>query len=347
MGIINKWKTKREIKRILQSKDSEKLDSIDDFNKDENLENIILNIKDKQKRAQALEKSIHKIDDKEILKSIIRTLKDDDILKILQAKIEYLDNEERNILYTTISGIDNVEKRIKAIKRFYMQLSDIELADLLCEINDKDMSSKKEKKSKQKQDSKEDNMPIEEIKIDIISNKIITNYINTETLLHMRELLGAVNLDISKVEIVERALKKEKELQERINKGEIPPEYISKDKFGNTIIIKNSVFDEKGKRELIEKSFKYISGTNNVERRKKELILELYKQGVYSYEEARTVSKAGIKNECVERETKEKLLKLEGKKKFIQEIKEKDLIKTPITVEKTGEIVDISEDIEL
>ena len=47
MGIIRKWKVKREIKKILNSKDVEKVESINDFNKDENLENIILIIQDK------------------------------------------------------------------------------------------------------------------------------------------------------------------------------------------------------------------------------------------------------------------------------------------------------------
>lgn len=119
MDIIRKWKVKREIRKILNSKDNEKVERIDGFNKDENLENIILSIQDKGKRAKALQKTIHKIDDKEILKSIIPTLKDDDILKILANKIEYLDNEDRNILYTTISGIDNLQKRFSEIKRFY------------------------------------------------------------------------------------------------------------------------------------------------------------------------------------------------------------------------------------
>ena len=75
MGIIRKWKVKREIRKILNSKDNEKVERVDGFNKDENLENIILSIQDKGKRAKALQKTIHKIDDKEILKSIIPTLK--------------------------------------------------------------------------------------------------------------------------------------------------------------------------------------------------------------------------------------------------------------------------------
>ena len=54
----------------------------------------------------------------EILKSIIPTLKDDDILKILANKIEYLDNEDRNILYATISGIDNLQNDFPEIKDF-------------------------------------------------------------------------------------------------------------------------------------------------------------------------------------------------------------------------------------
>ena len=146
MGIIEKWKRKREIKKILNSKDVEKVESVEDFEKDENLENIILSIKDKNKRAQALQKAIHKIDDKEIIKSILPTLKDDDILKLLDKKIEYLDNEDRNILYTTISSIDDDEKRLNAIKRFYRHLSDTELGNSLETIKDKNLTNKNDVK---------------------------------------------------------------------------------------------------------------------------------------------------------------------------------------------------------
>lgn len=84
MGIFQKWKLKKEIKKLLESNDKAKLESVIDYDKDENLENIILSIKDKNTRAQALQETIHKIDSKEVLKSIIPTLKDDDILVILE-----------------------------------------------------------------------------------------------------------------------------------------------------------------------------------------------------------------------------------------------------------------------
>ena len=172
MDIIRKWKVKREIRKILNSKDNEKVERVDGFNKDENLENIILSIQDKGKRAKALQKTIHKIDDKEILKSIIPTLKDDDILKILANKIEYLDNEDRNILYTTISGIDNLQKRFSEIKRFYLHLSDIEVAELLDTIKDKNLNKKESKNKKQTNSVEGTNSEIENEKINIITNKL-------------------------------------------------------------------------------------------------------------------------------------------------------------------------------
>lgn len=340
MGIIEKWKAKREIKKILESKDTEKVNSLEDYNKDENLENIILSIQDKNKRAQALQKAIHKIDDKEILKSIIPTLKDDDILKILEKKIEYLDNEDRNILYTTITSIDDTEKRIKAVKKFYRHLSDTELADLLQTIKDKKLEQRNNKNSS----IEGINSDIENEKINIITNKIILNYINTETLLHMRELLGCLQLDTSKVKVVEKALEQEEKLQEKIKNGELPKEYKKKDQIGKIYVIKNTIFDEKGKDLLIQKSFECIKGSKSVERRKKDIIVKMYKNGIYTYEEARLVSKKLINNEQVEKELKENLLKLEGRKKFVQEVKEKDLINTPITIEKTGNIVEIPEE---
>ena len=57
MSIIEKWKTKREIKKILESNDKVKLDRVEEFQKDENLENIILSIDDKEKRAQAFKRN--------------------------------------------------------------------------------------------------------------------------------------------------------------------------------------------------------------------------------------------------------------------------------------------------
>ena len=59
-------------------------------------------------------------------------------MKILANRVEYLDNEDRNILYTTISGIDNLQKRFAEIKRFYLHLSDIEVAELLDTIKDEE-----------------------------------------------------------------------------------------------------------------------------------------------------------------------------------------------------------------
>lgn len=331
MGIIRKWKVKREIRKILNSKDNEKVERVDSFNKDENLENIILSIQDKGKRAKALQKTIHKIDDKEILKSIIPTLKDDDILKILANKVEYLDNEDRNILYTTISGIDNLQKRFSEIKRFYLHLSDIEVAELLDTIKDKNLNKKESKNKKQTNSVEGTNSEIENEKINIITNKIVLNYINCGTLLHMRELLGCMQLDMSKIKVVEKILKEEKNLKEnKIKKGELTRDY--------------AVFDKDGKKLLVQKSFESFKGTKAVERRKKEVLVNLFKEDVYTYEEARNLSKTLIGNEQVEKELKESLLKIEGKKNFVKEIQAKDLIDTPITIKETGNIVEIPEE---
>ncbi len=344
MGIIRKWKVKKEIKKILNSKDIEKVESVKDFDKDENLENIILSIQDKGKRAQALQKAIHKIDDKEILKSIIPTLKDDDILKILERKIEYLDNEDRNILYTTINGIDDPQKRLPEIKRFYKHLSDTEVAGLLDAIKDKNLN-KKESKSKKKTSSLEGiNSEIENEKINIVTNKIILNYINSGTLIHMNELLGCMQLDTSKVKVVEKALEQERKLQEKIEKGELPREYTKRDANGDIHKIENTIFDKEGKKLLVQKSFESFKGTISIERRKKEVLVNLFKEDVYTYEEARNLSKTLIGNEQVEKELKESLLKIEGKKNFVKEIQAKDLIDTPITIKETGNIVEIPEE---
>ncbi len=351
MGIIRKWKVKREIKKILNSKDVEKVESINDFNKDENLENIILSIQDKGKRAQALQNAIHKIDDKEILKSIIPTLKDDDILKILEKKIEYLDNVDRNILYTTINGIDNTQKRFAEIKKFHVHLSDIELAELLDTIKDKNLN--KEESENEKQTSflkgknskiKNEKINIENEKIDIVTNKIIINYIKSGTLIHMGELLGCMQLDMSKVQVVEKALEVERKLQEKIEKGELPREYTKRDANGDIHKIENTIFDKEGKKLLVQKSFESFKGTKAVERRKKEVLVNLFKEDVYTYEEARNLSKTLIGNEQVEKELKESLLKIEGKKNFVKEIQAKDLIDTPITIKETGNIVEIPEE---
>lgn len=345
MGIIEKWKRKREIKKILNSKDVEKVESVEEFEKDENLENIILSIKDKNKRAQALQKAIHKIDDKEIIKSIIPTLKDDDILRLLEKEMEYLDNEDRNILYTIICGIDDNEKRLNAIKKFCRHLSDTELGNALETVKDKNLKIKNGKKNKNNQADLEcKESQIENEKINIITNKIILNYINNETLLHMRELLGCMQLDTSKVKVVEKALEQERKLQEKIKNGEIPKEYTKKDENGNEYTIRNTVFDEKGKKQLIKKAFECIKGSKSVERRKKDIIVKLYQEGLYTYEEARNISKNLVYNDVIEKETKDSLLKIEGRKKFVQEVKAKDLIDTPITIEKSGEIVEIAEE---
>ena len=264
---------------------------------------------------------------------------------MLDKKIEYLDNEDRNILYTTISSIDDDEKRLNAIKRFYRHLSDTELGNSLETIKDKNLTNKNGKKNKINQADLEcKESQIENEKINLVTSKIILNYINNETLLHMRELLGCMQLDTSKVKVVEKALEQERKLQEKIKNGELPKEYTKKDENGNEYTIKNTVFDEKGKKQLVKKAFECIKGSKSVERRKKDIIVKLYEEGLYTYEEARTASKTVIYNDVIEKETKESLLKFEGRKKFVQEVKAKDLINTPITIEKNGKIVEIDEE---
>ncbi len=337
MGIIQKWKLRREIKKLLDSNDKAKLESVIDYNKDENLENIILSIKDKNTRAQALQETIHKIDSKEVLKSIIPTLKDDDILVILEKKPEYLKNDTRNILYTTISGIIDPKKRIRAIKKFYKNLSDKEISDLLSELKDEKI------RQKDLQDSEDS---IESLKIEIITNKIINNYITTGTLLHMTELLGCLELEVSKVEVVENALIQEEKLQDKVKKGELPDEYQNKDRLGNNIRVKNCIFDDHGKRLLIKKSFENIHGSKTVEKRKKEIIIKLYEKGLYSYEEARDVLNAGLSNEAIIKDGKKSLLKIEGRRKIVEEVRNKGLIEAPVAIEETGEIIKVIEDVQ-
>ena len=70
----------------------------------------------------------------------------------------------------------------------------------------------------------------------------------------------------------------------------------------------------------------------------------MYKNGIYTYEEARMLSKTLIYNEQVEKEIKDNLLKYEGRKKFVQEIQAKDLIDTPITIEESGKIIEINDE---
>ena len=80
--------------------DSDKVKKVKKIEKDEELKSIILSIEDKQKRAKAFKESLHKIDDKDVIKKIMPTLKDDDIVNILDTKEKYLDSGKRNMLYT-------------------------------------------------------------------------------------------------------------------------------------------------------------------------------------------------------------------------------------------------------
>ena len=163
----------------------------------------------------------------------------------------------------------------------------------------------------------------------------------------MRELLGCMQLDTSKVKVVENALEQENKLRDKIKKGELPSEYKKTDSEGRTYTIKNTIFDNEGKKLLIRKSFEYINGSKSVEKRKKAVIIKLYREGIYTYEEARNILKNSINNKQVEKEAKDNLLKIEGRRKFMQEMQEKDLIDTPITIEETGNIVEIPEDDEI
>ena len=69
-------------------------------------------------------------------------------------------------------------------------------------------------------------------------------------------------------------------MKEKIRKGDLPKEYTKKDDNGNEYTIKNTVFDEKGKKQLVKKAFECIKGSKSVERRKKDIIVKLYEEGL-------------------------------------------------------------------
>lgn len=162
----------------------------------------------------------------------------------------------------------------------------------------------------------------------------------------MAELLGCLEFEISKVKVVENALIQEEKLQNKIKKGELPDEYQNKDRLGNNIRVKNCIFDNEGKKLLIKKSFENIHGSKSVEKRKREIIIKLYEKGLYSYERTRDVLNAGLSNEVVVEEGKKRLLKIEGRREIVEEVRDKGLIETPIEIKATGKIVEVTDDIQ-
>lgn len=274
-NIIDNIIAKRTIKKILNSNDSNKVKSVKQITEDEQIERIILSIEDKKKRAKAVEQNIANIGSKDVLKNIIPTLKDDDILKLLKQKEKYLNNEEINILYTTINGISNLDKKIDAIEEFKYSLPDDELSSLLSEIKDKQGDNKYENK-----------------KIDISVDKIIDNYINYGTIMHIDYLTWHLQKESSKLNILQRCLQRSNGIEKR-----------------NHIL-----FDEKAKITLTDKIFRSIVvKKNNLDRKKVDIIFSMFKNGEIDYEQARKFTETHIYNKTIVEETRTALLKQEAK----------------------------------
>ena len=104
------------------------------------------------------------------------------------------------------------------------------------------------------------------------------------------------------------------------------PQWVTADRYDDTEVIEELKYKNPRIKECIK------------------LLVNLFKEDVYTYEEARNLSKTLIGNEQVEKELKESLLKIEGKKNFVKEIQAKDIIDTPITIKETGNIVEIPEE---
>lgn len=274
---------KFRITTISKMDDSDKVKKIKKLKQDEELKSIILSIEDRQKRAKAFRENLHKIDDKDVIKKIMPTLKDDDIINILDTKEKYLDNKKRNVLYSTILGIDNPQKRMKSVKQHIRHLSDFEVSDLLSDLKDTDNSSK-----------------ISNEKIDIISTKIIQNYIHSGFIMHIKELLECLPSDEDKLCVIKKCLEKNNNIKSRIKNGELPEYYM--------------VFDSNGIKILLDKVFPNIKSSWTYDDRKSRIVLNLYKDDTLTYEDAKDViqtnfkDKTTVKNalELIEKAKKEK-----------------------------------------
>ena len=268
MKFVETVKKNIQKRKILKLDDTDKVYGVKKLEEDENIEEVILSIDDKHTRAKALEKSIDKIESKDVLKRIVKTLKDDDLLKLLNKKVKYLENEDRNILYTTISSIDNPEKKIRTIRKFIKKLSDFEISDLLASI--------KEKKGENK---------FENEKIDIISLKILHNYIASGTVMHIQDLMMCLNDKSSNIKVLEKCLEKNKLIEEKIRN----------ERFNDTC----ELLGNKGKELLLNKTFETINGEKSLERKKARIAINLYEEGCLSHETTREIIEKGVKNKNI------------------------------------------------
>ena len=280
MKLLKLWKDfrqEKELRRILNSDDSQKVVRAGKTTEDEELQRIILSIEDKPKRAKAFVQNIGNINNKEVLKKIIPTLKDDDILKLLKREEQYLNNEEINILYTTIKGINNLDKRINAVDMFTYSLPDHELSSLLSDIKDVGQENKYENK-----------------KIDVSVNKIIDNYINYGTIMHIDYLTWHLQNEGSKLKILKKCLERSKGIEKR----------------------NHTLFDTEAKINLTDKIFASIvrKGKNNsLDRKKVDIVFCMFKNKEISYEQARRLVEKHIYNGVIVQQTMDALLKQEAK----------------------------------
>lgn len=271
-------RTQKEIKKILLSEDSEKVEAVQEIDEEKEIEKIILSIDNKQKRAEALEQNIDALN-KDRLKKIIPTLNDDSILKLLKSQIKYLNNEEINILYTTISGISDNKKRIKAVDDFKFSLSDAELKSLLYDIKDKESSTYYEDK-----------------KIHILADKFIENYVSKGIILHVSDTLGCLKEEKSKLEVLKICLERSRKIDEKVKKGET----------------KSALFDNKARMNLTSCVFSSIiteGKANSLDRQKENIVFTMFKNNEISYEQSRELIEQNIHNEYIKQHTLEALLK--------------------------------------
>ncbi len=294
MDLLKLAKRKKQKREILKADDTKKIKIIKDIKEDETIGEIILSIDDKGKRAQALEKNIDKINSKEILNRIIKTLKDDDILNLLNKDIDHINNEQDNILCTTISNINNYDKKIKMVKKFVKELSDFEISEILSKINDK----KGEKK-------------YEDEKIDIISSKLIFNYLSSGTVMHVKDLMNCLEKEDSRLKVLENCLNKNSKFEEKVRYERFNSSY--------------ELLRNEGKQLLTAKIMESVYGEKGLERKKSKVILQLHSQEIFDYETARKIIETSVYNKSIRESCKYELLKREKQKAIKEEIDNEDI----------------------
>lgn len=161
------------------------------------IQKVVQNMADPENMAEVVVNNLEEIIEQDNVKNTLKHLPDETVVEIVEENVDELHEQEK--LEFAIRAIRDNDKKLKMANKNLTNLTDLELAQILDDLNPPSSQERKEK--------------IETEKIRIISKKIMQHMIDFGAAWHLAELTASIS-DDSKIKVLESCMIVMKDYQE-------------------------------------------------------------------------------------------------------------------------------------